>query len=148
MMTHSDIARAFGFELPAGTLPQSIYAYAPVDHLRSPDGEWILKRTQRPLTRGRAVAAWTEALAAQGVAVVTPARGFGENPRAFNTDDTDDDVWVVYPFIAGSAYSGEPAQIRAAGHLLGAIQTTAAQADFGLKRSDTVVAIDAAEVEE
>lgn len=147
-MIHSDIVRTFGFQLPSGTPLESISPAAPVYRLSHAHGDWIIKRTQRPLARGRAVAAWTQALAAQGVPIVTPARGFGENPRAFPTSETGDDVWVVYPFIAGSAYTGATIQIGAAGKLLGAIHGTRAEADFGLKQSETVVAIAATEIEQ
>ncbi len=148
MMTHSDIVRAFGFQLPSDTLLSSISPDAPVYRLSQATGDWIVKRTQRPLARGRAVAAWTQMLAAQGLPIVTPARGFGDNPRAFTTSDPGDDVWVVYPFIAGSAYRGDPRQIAAAGNLLGAIHATRAEEDFGLKQSETVVAIAATEIEQ
>jgi spectinomycin phosphotransferase len=147
-MNHSEIARLFGFDLPAEFALESIYPYAPVYRLRNARGEWILKRTQKPLARAQAVAAWTRALAAQQIAIVHPASGFGENPRRFPTDGDGDEVWVVYPFIAGNRYTGDFAQIRAAGDLLGSIHATAPQAEYGLKQSETVVAVEADEIEQ
>ena len=147
-MNHSNIARAFGFQVSLGSVLESIYPYAPVYLLNNARGDWIMKRTQKPLARGRAVVAWTKALAAQGIPVVTPARGFGENPRAFHTRDKLDEVWIVYPFIAGNAYAGDSLEIGAAGDLLGRIHATGVHADYGLKRSETVVAIESAEIEQ
>lgn len=147
-MNHSDIARAFGFQVPSEDMLESIYPYAPVYRFNNAHGDWIMKRTQRPLTRARAVVAWTQALAAQDIPIVTPAHGFGENPRPFQTSDKLDEVWVVYPFIAGHAYEGDLLEIGAAGELLGRIHTTIAQADYGLKRSETVVAVESAEIEQ
>jgi Ser/Thr protein kinase RdoA (MazF antagonist) len=145
-MNHSDIARAFGFELPVEDKFESIYPYAPVYRLKNPPGDWILKRTQKPLARARAVAAWTRALAVHGVAIVNAASGVGENPRAFNTNDNSEEVWVVYPFITGNSYTGDLSQIRAAGELLGSIHSTKPQTDYGLKQTETVVAIEAVEI--
>ena len=147
-MTHSDIIRAFGFQLPSDKIPESIYAYAPVYRLKNAAGEWIVKRTQRPLARAQAVAAWAYAVAAQGVQLITPAQGFDENPRPFNVHDKVDEVWVVYPFVVGSAYTGDSTQIGAAGSLLGEIHALEFQEQFDLKTSGTVVAIEAAEIEQ
>jgi Ser/Thr protein kinase RdoA (MazF antagonist) len=147
-VTHSDIVRAFGFQLPSDQELESIYPYAPVYRLSNAQGDWIVKRTQKPLARGRAIAAWTQALATQGIQIITPARSFGENPRAFHTSDQSDEVWVVYPFVAGIAYTGDATQIGAAGGLLGEIHAIGAQEDFGLKRDETMVAIEAAEIEQ
>jgi Ser/Thr protein kinase RdoA (MazF antagonist) len=148
MLTHSDIARAFGFQLPAGRELESIYSYAPVYRLSNADGDWVLKRTQKPLARGRAVAAWEKNLAARGPRIVTPAPGFGDNPRIFNAGDDSAEVWVVYPFITGSAYTGDTVQIGAAGSLLGEIHAHGAGQDFGLKRQETAVAVEPDEIEQ
>jgi Ser/Thr protein kinase RdoA (MazF antagonist) len=148
IMNHSDIARAFGFELPREDRLESIYPYAPVYRLRNPRSEWILKRTQKPLARAHAVAAWTQTLAAHGVAIVNAAGGFGENPRAFVTEGNSDEVWVVYPFITGNSYTGKLSQIRAAGELLGSIHSASPYADYGLKQTETVVAVEAVEIEQ
>lgn len=147
-MNHSDIARAFGFQVLSEDALESIYPYAPVYRLNNARGDWVMKRTQKPLTRARAVVAWTQTLAAQGIRVVTPARGFGKNPRAFHTTHKLDEVWVVYPFIAGNGYVGDSLEIGVAGDLLGSIHAAAADTDYGLKRSETVVAVEAAEIEQ
>jgi spectinomycin phosphotransferase len=147
-MTHSDIVRAFGFQLPSDRKLESIYPYAPVYRLSNAEGDWIVKRTQRPLARGRAVAAWAQTLATQGIPIITPARSFNENPRAFNTPDKLDEVWVVYPFISGIVYTGDATQLGAAGNLLGEIHAIGAREDFGLQRNETIVAIEAAEIEQ
>jgi Ser/Thr protein kinase RdoA (MazF antagonist) len=147
MITHSDVIRAFGFPLPLDQVPTSIYPYAPVYRLEQAGYEWIVKRTQKPLARGQAVAAWAHAIATQGIQLVVPAQGFGENPRAFNTQEGIDEVWVVYPFIAGSTYTGNSMQIKAAGSLLGKIHALQVKESLGLKTSETVIAVEAAEVE-
>jgi spectinomycin phosphotransferase len=147
-MTHANIIHAFGFQLPAGKKLESIYPYAPVYRLDNAQGNWIVKHAQKPLARGRAVAAWTQSLAARGIQIVTPAGGFGENPRAFTNTDGGDEAWVVYPFIDGVAYTGSAAQIHAAGSLLGEIHAAGAHGDFGLKKQETVVAVEADEIEQ
>lgn len=147
-MNHANIVRAFGFQLAPGEELESIHPYAPVYRLGNDQGDWIIKRTQKPLARGQAVAAWTWSLAAQGIQIITPAGGFGENPRAFIGTDHEDEPWVVYPFIDGVTYTGSAAQIDAAGSLLGEIHAAATQKDFGLKRQETAIAIDADEIEE
>jgi spectinomycin phosphotransferase len=152
-MNPSDLAHAFGFLVPLEGAFESIYPYAPVYRLRDDRGDWILKRTQKPLDRARAVASWTQDLAARRLSVVTPAHGFGENPRGFQPDHdlaADDEVWVVYPFIAGEPYpeDGDTVQIHAAGDLLGAIHAIGTDVDFGLKQSETVVAVEPVEIEQ
>lgn len=146
-MNYADIIRAFGFEIEADTAPKSLYDYAPVFCVANPDGFWIIKRTQTPLARARAIAAWTQSLAALEIAVVNPALGFGENPRVFQNDDGKEQPWVVYPFIDGQPYEGNIAQIRAAGDLLGKIHAVGTEKDFGLKQRETVVLVEAEEIE-
>ncbi|HET9587532.1 MAG TPA: phosphotransferase [Anaerolineales bacterium] len=146
-MAHAGILRAFGFQFPSDEVPESIYSYAPVYRLRNESGEWIVKRAQKPLARGRAVAAWAGAAAAKGIRLVTPAAGFGENPRAFEAQDGSEEVWVVYPFVRGNPYTGEKAQIEAAGSLLGQIHALDYPGPSGLKIHETVVAVEEAEIE-
>jgi Ser/Thr protein kinase RdoA (MazF antagonist) len=143
-MNYATIIRAFGFELQADSTPESISPFAPVFRIASAEGLWIVKRTQAPLSRAQAIAAWTRSLAALGV--VAPAPGFGDNPRLFHTDDQEQ-VWVVYPFLQGSLYQGDAVQIRAAGDLLGKIHAAGTDQDFGLKQRETVVTIEAEEAE-
>jgi spectinomycin phosphotransferase len=145
-MDHADILRAFGFRIEPAAVPRSICAYAPVYRVSNPAGDWIVKRAQTPLARAHAVAAWTRSLAVQGVAVVTPASGFGDNPRCFDDADEQQVAWVVYPFVPGRAYAGSSTQIRAAGELLGRIHAAGMNEAFGLKLSETVVPIAADEL--
>jgi Ser/Thr protein kinase RdoA (MazF antagonist) len=145
-MNNAPIIRAFGFELQADNAPASISPFAPVFRLANSDGLWIVKRTQTPLTRAQAIAAWTRSLAALGLGVVTPAPGFGDNPRTFQQDDQEQ-VWAVYPFIQGSPYQGDTPHIRAAGDLLGKMHAAGIDQDFGLKQRETVVTVEPEEVE-
>ncbi len=142
------LLQSFGFPPPDGGPPASIYPYAPVFKVEAGGQDWILKRGQRPIERAQAVAAWAQALAAEGVPVVTPAEGFGENPRRFPGPDGEEQVWVVYPFIAGTPYRGSLDEIRAGGVLLGCLHAFRPEAEFGLKVSRTVVEIEREEVEE
>ena len=146
-MNYTDILRAFGFETEGDSVPPSIYDYAPVFKVANSDGSWVVKRTQAELTRARAIAAWTQSLAAIGISVVNPALGFGENPRAFQKEDGKEQSWVVYPFIDGQPYEGNLTQIRAAGDLLGRIHAAGLDQDFGLKQRETVLIIEAEEVQ-
>lgn len=145
-MNYATIIRAFGFELQADSAPPSLSPFAPVFRLANSDGLWIVKSTQTPLSRAQAIAAWTRSLAALGLSVVTPAPGFGDNPRVFQHDDQEQ-VWAVYPFIQGSPYQGDTAHIRTAGDLLGKIHAAGTDQDFGLKHRATIVTIEAKEVE-
>jgi|SRR5687767_2021952 len=147
-MNHAAIIRAFGFEIEPDIAPESIYAYAPVFRVANSDGFWIVKRTQTPLARAQAIAAWTHSLAALDISVVIPAVGFGDNPRVFQNDEGQEQVWVVYPFIPGQLYQGNNTQILDAGNLLGKIHAASTDEDFGLKQRDTVVIIEAEEIEE
>ena len=146
-MNYTEIARAFGIEIENEDALESLYAYAPVFRVTAQGGVWVLKRSQKPLSRGRAIAAWTNHLAEQNIPVVTPAPGFGDNPRAFPNEEGDEQVWVVYPFIDGSPYKGDLPQIRAAGELLGKIHAAGMDQDLGLKQRETVVTIEAEEIE-
>lgn len=55
-MNYAAIIRAFGFEVEPETVPESIYAYAPVFHVANSDGFWIVKRTQTRAELGAAFA--------------------------------------------------------------------------------------------
>ena len=70
----------------------------------------------------------------------------GDNPRRFPDAADQEQVWVVYPFIHGTAYAGASSEIRAAGALLGRIHAVGMHHAFGLKVSETVVPIAADEV--
>ena len=105
-----------------------------------------MKRTQTPLARAQAVATWTRSLAQQGIRVVTPMSTVGDNPRRFPDAADQEQVWVVYPFIHGTAYAGASSEIRAAGALLGRIHAVGMHHTFGPTVSETVVPIAADEV--
>ena len=145
---HSAILRAFGFEIESNVALESIYAYAPVFRVANSDGFWIVKRTQSPIPRAQAIAAWTHSLAALGISVVTPAVGFGDNPRVFQDDEGKEQAWIVYPYIAGELYQGNTTQIRAAGDLLGKIHAAGRNQDFGLKQREFVVTVEREEIEQ
>jgi Ser/Thr protein kinase RdoA (MazF antagonist) len=146
-MNYADIIRSFGFEIESDTTLKSLYDYAPVFRVANSDGLWIVKRTQPPLSRAQSIVAWTQSLAGLGISVVTPAVGFGENPRVFQNDEGKEQPWVVYPFIDGQPYEGNLTPIRDAGDLLGKIHAAGMDKDFGLKQRDTVVTIEAEEIE-
>ena len=146
-MDYATIIRAFGFEIESNNIPESIYAYAPVFRVANPDGFWIVKRTQNPLSSAQSVVTWTHSLATLGISVVTPAVGFGDNPRVFQNDEGLEQVWVVYPFIQGQLYQGNPNQIHDAGELLGKIHAAGRDEDFGLNQRETVVIIEEEEIE-
>src|SRR5262245_58561316 len=120
-MEHLEIMQAFGLGPGSGATVRSLSSYAPVFRFDTPGGTWVLKRTQRPFAYANALMSWTRALAEKGIPVVTPAPGFGENPRSLPDDTGEEYCWVVYPYIEGEAYLGDLAQIRAAGDLLGKI---------------------------
>jgi spectinomycin phosphotransferase len=105
----------------------SLCAYAPVWRIARHGGDVVLKRTGFPRSRAASIAAWTEALNARGVDVVMPDRRFAPNPRKIAGDWPGE--WVVYPFVAGNAYTGRTNQLEGAGRLLGRLQ--AAGADLG-----------------
>ena len=146
-MNYADIIRAFGFEIQADTTPLSLYEYAPVFRVANSDGVWIIKRTQTPITRAHAIAAWTQLLAKLSISVVNPADGFGENPRVFQNHEGQEQPWIVYPFIEGQPYEGSLTQIRAAGDLLGKIHSAGMDKDFGLKHREFVVTVEREEIE-
>ena len=146
-MNYVEIARAFGIEIKDEKELESLYPYAPVFKVTAQGGVWVLKRSQKPISRARAIAAWTNHLAGQNIPAVRPAPGFGENPRAFQNEEGEEQVWVVYPFIDGYPYDGDLTQIRAAGELLGKIHAAGMKEDLGLKQRETVVTVEAEEIE-
>ena len=101
--------------------------YGPVWRIPGRGGEVVLKRTGFPRSSGIAIAAWTDALSARGIDVVAPDRRFAPNPRKVGEDWPGE--WVVYPFVAGHAYTGRTSEVEAAGRLLGRVH--AAGPDLG-----------------
>jgi spectinomycin phosphotransferase len=100
----------------------SLYRWAPVFRCSVVGRPAVLKQTARPLSAAEAVARWTRGLAAAGVPVVSPLVG----PVAVM-----DDLWVVYPWVEGRPYDGRPADVEAAGDLLGRLHA-AGRAPAGL----------------
>ncbi len=93
---------------------RSAHPHSPVFPCRVSGRRAVIKRTRtRPVDAG-AVAAVTRQWAAAGVPVVTPLDLAVANPVRIGGA-----TWVAYPFIDGEPYTGTPAQIAAAGDLLG-----------------------------
>lgn len=95
--------------------PDSLTRFATVHRARTPtQTDVVVKRTATEPERAAAMAAWTTALSAAGISVVSPIASIGTNPQ-----QVGDEWWVVYPWIDGDAYSAQPGQVAAAGDLLG-----------------------------
>ncbi len=115
---HADVFAHFG---ASGVPDCSSYPWSPVFPCQIAGRRAIVKRTRRTPADAAAVAAATRALLAGGVQVVTPLELHVANP--FRLDDAH---WVAYPFIEGSAYSGQLPELTAAGTLLGRMHATEA----------------------
>ena len=104
------IARTFGLR---DVHPESLTKWAAVHRARSSTGlDVVVKRTSKTYPEG--IAAWTSALAAAGLPVVSPV-GLGRpNPAQLG-----EDWWVVYPYVDGRPYVGGVEDAAAAGDLLG-----------------------------
>ncbi|WP_284141408.1 MULTISPECIES: phosphotransferase [unclassified Virgibacillus] len=109
----SEIARIrqFGFELDEE--PKSIYPFSPVYRIN----QYIVKRTQAPLSRATRLMNFTTFLHKHGIDIVIPVSLPTANPQQVD----EKEVYVVYPFISGETYRGTIHQIRDAGSLLGKI---------------------------
>jgi spectinomycin phosphotransferase len=130
------LVEAFGL---AEADPYSLTPFARVHRGRTPAGaEVVLKRTGTKTAE--ALAAWTRALAESGVGVVTPVTLDRPNPQQLAAEEW----WVVYPFVAGAAYRGEPEQVAEAGALLGRLH--AAPVDASPLRQYRWPTVDEAEV--
>ncbi|MCK8058725.1 MULTISPECIES: phosphotransferase [unclassified Fusibacter] len=92
----------------------SIYKYAPVYKHYLNDQDVIIKRTKKQKERLEPLVKWQEHLVENGIATLTPVPYNHQLHHAIDSDN-----WVVYPYIQGSAYSGERGQIEKAGELLG-----------------------------
>lgn len=94
---------------------ESLTPWATVLRARTPDGhDAVVKVTATKPGRAEAMAAWTRALAADGIPVVSPLPLDAPNPQLI-----DGQWWVVYPFVDGDPYRGGVDDARAAGDLLG-----------------------------
>lgn len=108
---HGDVFAHFRAE----RVPErSVYLYSPVFPCQIAGRPAVIKRTRRTPEDAAAVAAATRQWLAGGVAVVTPLEIGMDNPMRLG-----DVHWVAYPFIDGGTYSGQLAEIEAAGTLLG-----------------------------
>jgi Ser/Thr protein kinase RdoA (MazF antagonist) len=103
----------------------SIYPYSPVFPCRIGDRPAVLKRTRGRPDHAAAVVAVTRQWASQGVRVVTPLDLPVANPVRLGQEN-----WVAYPFVAGQPYTGAPAEVAAAGDLLGRIHAVTGPAVF------------------
>ena len=100
-------------------------------HRKSQD--WVLKRSGIVHSDAPAIDRWLHHLQARGVATVAatpgPDHSLAPNPRPM----PDGHHWVLYPFIEGRPYDASPADIEAAGFLLGHIHVAGAFNDWGLR---------------
>lgn len=126
-MEPTDLAAAF--DLPTIELT-SLTRWAPVFRGTAADGTSVVaKRTASDAGRAAAMAGWTARLRDTGLPVVAPLSLGVANPQ-----QVGEDWWVVYPFVTGEAYAGTPAQVAAAGELLGRLHAArVALADLGLR---------------
>lgn len=97
---------------------RSIYRWAPVFRCMVNGRPTVLKRTASPLPDALGVAVWTTTLATTGLGVVAPVQSPGTG-QPLGPVQVGDLVWVVYPWIEGRQYDGSPADLLAAGELLG-----------------------------
>lgn len=118
------------FELQAA---ERIYHYAPVFKVRHPacSDALVLKKTRSPLSAAHAIQRWLKALNQHHgrPCCVEAVPELAPNPR-----QCGEDCWVVYPFLRGQDYAARPAQLQAAGHLLGSMHSLARS--FGLPQYD------------
>ncbi|WP_067725722.1 phosphotransferase [Oceanobacillus damuensis] len=109
-MSGMEVLKAFGFD-PTEE-PESIYPFSPVFRVN----DYIVKRTKSPMAKANRLISYTSALKEKGINIVTPVKLGAANPQ-----EIGDDVYVVYPYINGSVYSGQQHEIYEAGKLLGKI---------------------------
>lgn len=129
-MNAKDILNKFGFH--AEDEPISIYAFSPVYRVTQPGGEYIIKKTQSPMLKANRLMAYTTSLKESGIDVVVPVSMTTDNPMAI-----DGAIYVVYPFIQGSTYSGLDSEIQEAGKLFGRIHALSSnENEFNLSPYD------------
>ncbi|WP_100011270.1 phosphotransferase [Lentibacillus sediminis] len=113
-MKTSEILRGFG--LDSEPEPESIYPFSPVYRVTTDEGDVVVKKTQSPLKRAKGLIKFISHLSENGIDVVTPVELDRDNPQT-----VQEDVYVVYPYINGSVYTGKNEEIYQAGRLLGQI---------------------------
>ena len=129
-MNAKDILNKFGFH--AEDEPISIYPFSPVYRATQPEGEYIIKKTQSPMLKANRLIAYTTSLKEWGIDVVVPVPMTMDNPMAI-----DGAMYVVYPFIEGSTYSGLDREIEDAGKLFGRIHALSSnENEFNLSPYD------------
>lgn len=109
--TASRLAGAFGLD---DVEDASLTRWATVHRATADGAPVVVKRTAATSERAAAMAGWTRAVEAAGVAVVSPADLDEPNPQQVGKD-----WWVVYPWVEGTAYAGRTAQVAQAGEFLG-----------------------------
>ena len=146
-MKPNDVLKAFEINFEEIKKITSLYAYAPVYRFSYAGRDYVIKRTGVRSDKN-AIAAWTNYLVYKGIKSVAPVQDFGQNPRCLsNKSNKKQENWVIYPFIRGIPYTGNTAQILAAGRLLGQIHAVGMETNFNLKVSKTVVAIEIEKIE-
>lgn len=113
-MNGKKVLKKFGFSIEEE--PISIYPFSPVYRVNREKDVVIVKKTQRPIERACRLMNYTTSLKENGIRVVTPVKLDIDNPQTI-----EEETYVVYPFIEGSTYSGQVAEIKEAGKLLGKI---------------------------
>ncbi len=121
----ADLAAAFGL---TGVRDESLSPWSPVHRAAAATGAPVV--VKRTAARADAMAAWTRALAAYGVPVVTPQPLEAPNPQTIGEEQ-----FVVYPFVEGRPYDAA-VDSAALGDLLGRIHAAEVPADvLGALRS-------------
>ncbi|AXI08561.1 serine kinase [Oceanobacillus zhaokaii] len=110
-MSGKEILNRFGFQTDEE--PISIYPFSPVYKVKGEMQDFIVKRTQNPV---RKVMEYVTMLKRNRINVVTPVPLKTVNPQIIGNE-----TYVTYPFIDGTAYTGEDEEIIEAGRLLGKI---------------------------
>ncbi|GKV70133.1 hypothetical protein NCCP2716_26310 [Sporosarcina sp. NCCP-2716] len=110
MATSMQILSRFGFDV--ATEQESIYPFSPVYKVQN----FIVKRTQFPIENAERLMNYTTYLEKHKIPIVTPVNLTSDNPVQI-----EDDCYVCYPFIEGTAYKGTNQEIVQAGELLGRI---------------------------
>jgi Ser/Thr protein kinase RdoA (MazF antagonist) len=98
--------------------PESIYPFSPVYKVNKGEMWYIVKKTRSPMEKAISIVNFIKRLHKNGVPIVTPVQMEVDNPQQI-----DDLIWVVYPYIDGTTYSGKDLEIYEAGRLLGQIHS-------------------------